>query len=229
MLILDTKGTVRQEVLMRLWKKISIYIIYPILMLAVGFLASVKLHDFFYPSQNAKQEQQYVQDGGNGDTAENQESMEALGTGGAVITCDTRFVVKSLDLTDSSREEEESPIPEQYIGMDRDEFLSAMNSYSESPSLNDLNKGFLSLDVQKFSAQEVVIQKNYESKKKCTEFYLAVENNYVVVYEADKKTKYMSTGIPLQSLSAELAKEILQFKYVGSEAELYNFLESYSS
>ena len=47
---------------MRLWKKISIYIIYPILMLAVGFLASVKLHDFFYPSQNAKQEQQYVQD-----------------------------------------------------------------------------------------------------------------------------------------------------------------------
>ena len=64
---------------MRLWKKISIYIIYPILMLAVGFLASVKLHDFFYPSQNAKQEQQYVQDGGNGDTAENQESMEALG------------------------------------------------------------------------------------------------------------------------------------------------------
>ena len=172
---------------MRLWKKISIYIIYPILMLAVGFLASVKLHDFFYPSQNAKQEQQYVQDGGNGDTAENQESMEALGTGGAVITCDTRFVVKSLDLTDSSREEEESPIPEQYIGMDRDEFLSAMNSYSESPSLNDLNKGFLSLDVQKFSAQEVVIQKNYESKKKCTEFYLAVENNYVVVYEVIKR------------------------------------------
>ena len=72
---------------MRLWKKISIYIIYHILMLAVCFLASVKLHDFFYPSQNAKQEQQYVQDGGNGDTAENQESMEALGTGGAVITC----------------------------------------------------------------------------------------------------------------------------------------------
>ena len=66
-------------------------------------------------------------------------------------------------------------------------------------------------------------------KKKCTEFYLAVENNYVVVYESDKKTKYMSTGIPLQSLSAELAGEILRFKYVGSEAELYNFLESYSS
>ena len=132
-------------------------------------------------------------------------------------------------MADSSRTEEELPIPEQYIGMDREAFLSAMDSYETAPSLNDLNKGFLSLDVQRFSADEVVIQKNYESKKKCTEFYLAVENNYVVVYESDKKTKYMSTGIPLQSLSAELAGEILRFKYVGSEAELYNFLESYSS
>lgn len=226
---------------MRLWKKISIFVIYPILMLAVGFLASVKLHDFFYPSQNSRQEQPIAQDVASGEddgsdgtsvsgaAADIQESMQALGTGGAVITCDTRFVIKSLDLTDSSREEEESPVPEQYIGMDRQEFLSAMNSYASSPSLNDLNKGFLSLDVQKFSAQEVVIQKNYESKKKCTEFYLAVENNYVVVYEVDKKTKYMSTGIPIQSLSDKLAREILQFKYVGSEAELYNFLESYSS
>ena len=56
-----------------------------------------------------------------------------------------------------------------------------------------------------------------------------MENNYVVVYEADKKTRFMSTGIPVQSLSDELAEELLNFKYVGSEAELYDFLESYSS
>ena len=50
-----------------------------------------------------------------------------------------------------------------------------------------------------------------------------------MVYEKDKKTKYMSTGIPLNSLSEELAQEVMEFKYVGSEAELYTFLESYSS
>lgn len=208
---------------MRLWKKISIFFIYPLLMLAAGFLASIKLQDFFYP---AREQPRTMQE----ETPEQEwESLEAAELGGSVITCDTRFVVKSLDLADSSRTEEELPIPEQYIGMDREEFLSAMDNYETAPSLNDLNKGFLSLDVQRFSPDEVVIQKNYESKKKCTEFYLAVENNYVVVYESDKKTKYMATGIPLQSLSAELAAEILRFKYVGSEAELYNFLESYSS
>ena len=208
---------------MRLWKKISIFLIYPLLMLAAGFLASIKLQHFFYPS---REQPQIIQEE---TAAQEQGSLEAAELGGLIITCDTRFVVKSLDLADSSRTEEELPIPEQYIGMDREAFLSAMDSYETAPSLNDLNKGFLSLDVQRFSADEVVIQKNYESKKKCTEFYLAVENNYVVVYESDKKTKYMSTGIPLQSLSAELAGEILRFKYVGSEAELYNFLESYSS
>ena len=208
---------------MRLWKKISIFLIYPLLMLAAGFLASIKLQDFFYPS---REQPQIVQEE---TAAQEQGSLEAAELGGLIITCDTRFVVKSLDLADSSRTEEELPIPEQYIGMDREAVLSSMDSYETAPSLNDLNKGFLSLDVQRFSADEVVIQKNYESKKKCTEFYLAVENNYVVVYESDKKTKYMSTGIPLQSLSAELAGEILRFKYVGSEAELYNFLESYSS
>ena len=75
----------------------------------------------------------------------------------------------------------------------------------------------------------VVARKNYESSTRPEEFYLAVENNYVVVYEADKKTRFMSTGIPVQSLSDELAEELLNFKYVGSEAELYDFLESYSS
>ena len=39
----------------------------------------------------------------------------------------------------------------------------------------------------------------------------------------------MSTGIPVQSLSDDLARELLNFKYIGSEAELYDFLESYSS
>ena len=146
-----------------------------------------------------------------------------------VITADTRYVVRSFDLTDSARTQEEETLPEQYIGMNREQFLAAMETYEASPSLEDLNKGFLSLYVERFSPEEVVIQKNYESKEKPTEFYLAVENNYIVVYEKDKKTKYMSTGIPLNSLSEELAQEVMEFKYVGSEAELYNFLESYSS
>ena len=210
---------------MRLWKKISIYFIYPACMLALGLFAGLSVQEFFYPNrQQSRQEE----------TAESREtetnvSLEAAGGQKQVITADTRYVVERFDLTDSSRTEEEEPLPEQYIGMNREQFVDACEVYEASPSLEDQNRGFLSMYVERFSAGEVVVRKNYESSTRPEEFYLAVENNYVVVYEADKKTRFMSTGIPVQSLSDELAEELLNFKYVGSEAELYDFLESYSS
>ena len=209
---------------MRLWKKISILFIYPACMLAVGLFCGLAIQDFFYPNQpgSRTEEQNTAQE-------ETPEPVQAAGGQEQVITADTKYVVERFDLTDSSRTEEEEPLPEQYIGMNREQFVDALEAYEASPSLEDLNRGFLSLYVERFSTEEVVIRKNYESKEQPEEFYLAVENNYVVVYEADKRTKFMSTGIPVQSLSDDLARELLNFKYIGSEAELYDFLESYSS
>ena len=210
---------------MRLWKKISIYFIYPACMLALGLFAGLSVQEFFYPNR------QYIRQEESEESRETEENKTLQAAGGQeqVITADTRYVVERFDLTDSSRTEEEEPLPEQYIGMNREQFVEACDVYEASPSLEDQNRGFLSMYVERFSAEEVVIRKNYESSTKPEEFYLAVENNYVVVYEADKKTRFMSTGIPVQSLSDELAEELLNFKYVGSEAELYDFLESYSS
>ena len=210
---------------MRLWKKISIYFIYPACMLALGLFAGLSVQEFFYPNR------QYIRQEESEESRETEENKTLQAAGGQeqVITADTRYVVERFDLTDSSRTEEEEPLPEQYIGMNREQFVEACEVYEASPSLEDQNWGFLSMYVERFSAEEVVIRKNYESSTKPEEFYLAVENNYVVVYEADKKTRFMSTGIPVQSLSDELAEELLNFKYVGSEAELYDFLESYSS
>lgn len=210
---------------MRLWKKISIYFIYPACMLALGLFAGLGVQEFFYPNRQQLQQEET----GESRETETDVSLEAAGGQDQVITADTRYVVERFDLTDSSRTEEEEPLPEQYIGMNREQFVEACEVYEASPSLEDQSRGFLSMYVERFSAEEVVVRKNYESSTKPEEFYLAVENNYVVVYEADKKTRFMSTGIPVQSLSDELAEELLNFKYVGSEAELYDFLESYSS
>ncbi|HJC56642.1 MAG TPA: hypothetical protein H9700_04645 [Candidatus Eisenbergiella intestinipullorum] len=226
---------------MRLWKKISIYFIYPAFMLAVGLGAGLTVQEFFYPNRQPSGQESSAQEGAaegkTGKAGETQagkgqaeeEPLQAAGGQEQVITADTRYVVERFDLADSSRTREEEPMPEQYIGMDREQFLDACEVYEASPSLEDANRGFLSMYVERFSAKEVVVRKNYESSTRPEEFYLAVENNYVVVYEADRKTRFMSTGIPVQSLSDELAKELLNFKYVGSEEELYDFLESYSS
>ena len=55
------------------------------------------------------------------------------------------------------------------------------------------------------------------------------EQNYVVVYDENFKYRYMNTGISTEDLPEELQTEILNMKYIGSEQELYHFLESYSS
>ena len=60
-------------------------------------------------------------------------------------------------------------------------------------------------------------------------FYLSELHGYVVVYLSDKTTIYELTEIPLTDLPEEVRQEISAGKYVGTAAELYAFLENYSS
>lgn len=60
-------------------------------------------------------------------------------------------------------------------------------------------------------------------------YYLMEENGYIVVYLSDKKTAYEYTDISYDRLPANLRNEIRNGKYVGSQDELYGFLENYSS
>ena len=61
------------------------------------------------------------------------------------------------------------------------------------------------------------------------EYILLEEKGYVVVYHTDRKTLYASTDILISELPQELQQEIKKGKYIGSEEQLYNFLENYSS
>ena len=61
------------------------------------------------------------------------------------------------------------------------------------------------------------------------EFILSYDDEYVVVYHADRKTLYSNTDIRISSLPVDLQKEIAEGKEIYSEEELYNFLENYSS
>lgn len=61
------------------------------------------------------------------------------------------------------------------------------------------------------------------------EYILLEEKGYVAVYHTDRKTLYASTDILVSELPEELQKEIEEGKYIGSEEQLYNFLENYSS
>lgn len=60
-------------------------------------------------------------------------------------------------------------------------------------------------------------------------YYLMEVNGYIVVYLGDKETPYEYTDILYDELPAVMRNEVRNGKYVGSEEELYGFLENFSS
>ena len=87
----------------------------------------------------------------------------------------------------------------------------------------------MGLEVLSFSRERVVVQMNYQYLQPGSCFYLAVQNNEVVVYLEDMETIYINTGIKLDSLPEALQLEIIQMMWVEDEESLYDFLETYSS
>lgn len=60
-------------------------------------------------------------------------------------------------------------------------------------------------------------------------FYLEIQDGYVVVLESDHTTVYCETNIRYQLLPEDVQKKITEGVSFQNEAELFDFLESYSS
>lgn len=140
-------------------------------------------------------------------------------------TCDTLFLVKNCYENGSEADETEEVLPDQYIGMDREAFVEAMEVFKTLPGLKEQQKGFISLEIESFSPEKIVIKKYYKAKIG----YLAAKDHQVIVLSEDKSTCTMETGIYLRNIPEELAEKIIHLMPLKNEEELNNFLVSYSS
>lgn len=154
--------------------------------------------------------------------AEVSSSMETL-------CVDTEYVLEERDVVNETVVETVWKLPDKYIGLNREQFLDAMEAYEAFPPLSEIERGFVSLEVLSFSRERVVVQMNYQYIQPSTSFYLAVRDNEVVVYLEDMETIYIYTGIELSSLPEDMQQEIIQMIWIEDEERLYNFLENYSS
>lgn len=229
---------------MKFVKGISLFFIYPLIMFGLGIYTGIAFEDFFYPGRNAGanqiQESQIPvqiaetrgQTGlGEGTSEEETGEDDAVETilKEDVLTADTEYVLEEVDIKKGTSVETVWKVPEKYIGMNRDRFVKAMDEYSLSPPLSELERGFIGLEVMSFSAKKVQIRMNYDYVEPSENFYLGVQNNYVVVYLDDRETVYIETDILLESLPDNIQQQIIQYMFIEDEEALYNFLESYSS
>ena len=160
--------------------------------------------------------------------AEKEESV-LTAAGESVTSCDTDYIIKSYDYTTKTYSTEERSLPTMYLDKNREELEDLLSDYAISPSLTDLEKGFETVTLDSFSKNMVIITKYYRSVPKQEPFYLLVEDDYITVYCEDLTNVFLYTNIYMNDLPERLQQEILDKKYIASEEELYNFLESYSS
>lgn len=210
---------------MKFAKRISLFFIIPVGMYSLGFYSHMKLQEEFYPGKFQVEQIEQKSES----LSEQPQIIPVAVEDEQVICADTQYMIQEVDLKKDTSVETKWKVPDQYIGMNRKQFVKEMELYQQAPSLKDQELGFVSVEVISFSRDKVVVRKNYIYKEASTSFYLVNEQNYVVVYCDDMQTVYMQTNIMLDSLPDHLKQEIIQNKYVATEEELYNFLESYSS
>ncbi|MBO5472651.1 MAG: hypothetical protein J6A08_02515 [Lachnospiraceae bacterium] len=211
---------------MKLVRRISLFVIISAALLAAGGYTALKAEQFFYPNRYPQKEN--AAPGSQTDLTKEEQVIEAAAEEIPVVTADTKYLVEEVNLTQGIVNEKEESVPVKYIGLDREGMLEELKSYDENPPLTELEQGFETIELTAFSKDRVVICKYYKEKEE-KGFYLMVADHFIVVYEEDKQTLYMNTDILLESLQESLQAEIMQGKYIESESELYNFLESYSS
>ncbi len=145
------------------------------------------------------------------------------------ILPETRLVTETLNLKTGEKNSVESPMPSIYLGLEREELLSDLNDYVNDMPIKDIEAGLVSFDIVSYSTEQVVLRKTYYPDENFKKYYMIYRQGRVVVYYSDRKTVFEYPDIRLSDLPVDLQCELLSGKEIKDDAELYSFLQNYSS
>lgn len=144
-----------------------------------------------------------------------------------VTNADTSLVIIEYFPGGISRETH-MDLPKEWEGLDRTGILEILEEYSLNPENIDIEKGLYKIEMTSFSSELVTIEKSYH-KEPLDYYYLAFMDDYVTVFYEDKTTILLTTEIHGDQLPDSLRAEILNYKLLAGNAELFAFLETYTS
>lgn len=204
---------------MKIWKRTGI-ILLSLLFLAGIYYGSYRLYMYQFGMKD-KEEMEHQLSGKSIKTDTQKEQT---------ITQRTKLILQIYDRVEGSmREEDESVMPVEYIGLTRTQLEKSLEDYALKPSLKDVEEGFEKYQIMSFSSSRLVLRKVLAPAATQYKFYLLEENGCITVYYIDKRTVFEYTNILVDTLPSELKEQIKCGKYVRDEDSLYSFLETYTS
>ena len=187
-----------------------------------------KLDDTLFGEETGSVDENSIpSDGMQGAAQTADEKTVQAATGTQTLTCDTEYEVTVYDETMQTEKSRMETLPASFIGKDRKQVEKLIEDYEMSPSLKDQEEGFLSMSLESFSPEKISVRKVI-----ATSLYYAcivAEDGYLTVYDGNRKQVILYTDIPVFSLPQAVQEEVMDGKYIQTEEELYNLLESYSS
>lgn len=144
------------------------------------------------------------------------------------VTSETHYIVEKYEEESEELVKEERDVPAEYAGLTREELEHQLAVEMATMSYEDEKAGLVSISLESFSEDRIVIKKIYNSADD-QGFVLKLEGGEVVIYQSDGEELFEKTGILEENLSEE-DRQLLQEGYrVETEKELYSVLENFSS
>ena len=159
--------------------------------------------------------------------SEIQEQIPVTADSSGVTAADTELVIIE-NYPGGLYRQSSSALPEEWIGKSRRDLDELLEAYCSRPESIDIEKGLYRIELTVFSAGAVTIEKSYHNEA-MDYYYLAFVDDCVIVYREDKRTVLLNTDIHRDQMTDALAEEIMNFKLVVGNAELFDFLETYTS
>lgn len=144
-----------------------------------------------------------------------------------VTTCDTVYEVESY--TGKYYEHIVEELPFSFTGLTREELEEEIKRYEISPSFEDKQKGFQSIELLAFHPERITVKKVYAIEEEKIVYYLKAIDYELVVYRSDMEEAYMPTDLTLDMLPEAVRQEVIAVKCFNHISEVYDFLESYTS
>lgn len=145
-----------------------------------------------------------------------------------VVNNGMRYQLETYDSASGAKTTEILAVPQELLGMTREEVVGYLNSKCESPSEEDIKQGLVNYELSSFSAKSMTVLKTITSAPSY-QYYLVAEDGYLLVYLSDRTTNYLFTHIALTEFPEKEQSELMEGKGFYSMMDLFNYLESYTS
>jgi len=203
--------------------------------LLIGIAIGFRLEQYFYP-QDPKEEYLEVplkeeESGIIIREKDEDKGLQMVAVSGKEerIHTKTQYICIERDMLSGEEVVIRTQLPQMYVGLNREQFIDSIKEYEKNPPLGERERGLVSVEVRRFSTEEVEVLMNYKYVKPSESFYIIVFDDEIRVLLDDKQTVYLETGIRVPELPMSLQQEIMQGMFVPSEEALYDFLENYTS